>query len=319
MSVVVLSHTDVERLLPVADCVPAMEAALASLARGEAHQPLRFVVRPPEAPGLLGLMPAYRSGAWGLKAVCVYPENSQRGLDPHQGAVLLHDGETGVLRAVISAGAVTVIRTAAVSAVATAHLARREARGVAVLGAGIQGRAHVEAMRCVVESARIRVWSRTRGNAERLAAAAGCDVAETVEEALRGAEVVCTCTASREPVVRREWLAPGAHVNAVGASIPVARELDAATVLAASLFVDRRESAISEAGDYVLAAAEGAVGPEHIRAELGDVIAGTAPGRRSADELTVFKSVGLAVEDLAAAELLYARAVAAGVGARVEL
>ncbi len=325
MSVLVLSQADVERLLPMEECIEAMERALAELARDEAHQPLRFVVRPPDAPGLLGLMPAYRPGAWGLKTVCVYPQNSERGLDPHQGVVLLHDGETGVLRAVINAGAVTAIRTAAVSAAATRWLARSDAHEVAILGAGIQARAHLEAMLCVLRPERVRIWSRTHERAQSLWRDAATrfslatEVAETAEEAVRGADVICTCTASREPFVRRDWLAPGAHVNAVGSSIPVARELDTATIAAAALFVDRRESAVTEAGDYVLAAAEGAIGPEHIRAELGAVIAGLAPGRGSDAELTVFKSVGLAVEDLAAAELLVRRAREAGAGTEVDL
>jgi ornithine cyclodeaminase len=323
--VLVLSHDDVVRLLSMEECVEAMEDALAALARGEAHQPLRFVVRPPDAPGLLGLMPAYRPGAWGLKEVCVYPQNSARGLDPHQGAVLLHDGETGVLRAIVSAGAVTAVRTAAVSAAATRWLAARDARTVAILGAGIQARSHLEAMLCVLRPERVRIWSRTHERAQELWREATtrfhvpCEVADTAEDAVRGADVVCTCTAAREPVVRAEWLAETAHVNAVGASIPTARELDSAAVARAALFVDRRESALAEAGDYVLAAAEGAVGPEHIRAELGEVIAGLAPGRRPEDGVTVFKSVGLAVEDLAAAVLLERKARRQGVGTEVEL
>jgi ornithine cyclodeaminase len=270
-------------------------------------------------------MPAYRPGAWGLKTVCVYPQNSERGLDPHQGAVLLHDGETGVLQAVINAGAVTATRTAAVSGAATRWLAREDAREVAILGSGIQARSHLEAMLCVLRPERVRIWSRTHEHAQGFWREAATRfqlpavVTDTAEQAVRGADVICTCTASRDPIVRLEWLSPGAHVNAAGASIPVARELDTATIAAAALFVDRRESAVNEAGDYVIAAAEGAVGPEHIRAELGEVIAGLAPGRSSADELTVFKSVGLAVEDLAAAGLLYRRARERGEGTEVDL
>jgi ornithine cyclodeaminase len=320
--VLVLSHADVERLLPMGECVEAMAEALAGLARGTIHQPLRFVVRAPEAPGLLGLMPAYRaepSRVWALKTVCVYPQNQALGLDPHQGAVLLHDGDTGELRAILHAGAVTAIRTAAVSAVATRALARPGSREVAILGSGHQGRGHVAAMRAVLDGCRVRIWSRRPERAEALAAELGADIAASPEEAVRGADVVCTTTASPEPILRRAWLAPGTHVNAVGSSIPTARELDSETLAGASLFVDRRESTLAESGDYRMAAAEGAIGPDHIRAELGEVLVGAHPGRGSDGELTVFKSLGLAAEDLAAAEHVYRRALAEGAGQEVDL
>ena len=309
-TMLVLSHADVERLLPMAECIDAMEQALADLARGRVHNPLRFVVRPDGASNLLGLMPAHRDPSWALKEVVVAPGNPARGLDAHQGAVLLHDGETGELLAVMNASAVTAIRTAAVTAVASRALARENVETVAILGAGVQARAHLEALRLAHPAAAFRVWSRTRERAEEL----GVDVAASAEEAVDGAAVVTTVTSARDPVVRREWLAPGAHVNAVGSSIPTTRELDTATVAAASLFVDRRESTLNEAGDYLFPAREGAIGPDHIAAEVGEVLIGEHPGRRSADELTVFKSLGLAVEDLAAAEHVYRKAREAGAG-----
>jgi len=176
-------------------------------------------------------------------------------------------------------------------------------RTVAILGAGVQGQAHARALRSVLGDAEIRIWSRSSGG--------------TAEEAVRDADVVCTCTSSREPVLRREWLAPGAHVNAVGSSVPSARELDTETMAAAALFVDRRESTLNESGDYLLAAGEGAIGPDHIRAELGEVLVGAHPGRTSDAELTVFESLGLAVEDLAAAELVVRKAREQGVGTEV--
>lgn len=306
MSVLVLSAREVEELLPLEECIEAMEAVLAALARGELFQPLRTVVRPPDAEGLLGLMPAHRTGAGGsyaLKEVVVVPGNPRRGLDAHQGAVLLHDGTTGELQAILNASAITAIRTAAVSAVATRALARGDARTVAILGSGVQGQAHARALRIVLRDPEIRVWSPSRGG--------------SAEDVVRGADVVCTCTSSSTPVLRREWLAPGTHVNAVGSSIPAARELDTATVAAAALFVDRRESALHEAGDYLLAAADGAVGPDHIRAELGEVLVGAAAGRTDDRELTLFESLGLAVEDLAAAELVVRTARERGVGTEV--
>lgn len=320
MSVLVLSEHDVRAHLPMRDCIDAMAGVLAALARGELFQPLRFVVHPPGAAGLMGFMPAHRGGpapAFSLKEIVVAPGNPARGLDAHQGAVLLHDGETGELRAILNASPVTEIRTAAVSAVATRALARPGAGTVAILGAGVQARSHVEAMRCVLDDPEIRIWSRTAASAQGLARETGARACATVEEALAGAAVVCTTTSAREPVLRLEWLAPGAHVNAVGSSVPSTRELDTATVAAASLFVDRRESTLNEAGDYLFPAREGAIGPEHIRAELGEVLTGAHPGRTAETELTIFKSLGLAVEDLAAAELAVGRARAAGAGTEV--
>jgi ornithine cyclodeaminase/alanine dehydrogenase-like protein (mu-crystallin family) len=321
MELLVLSHADVEQLLPVEECIELMAEALRELASGRVWQPLRFVVSPPETDSLLGLMPAYRSppgAAYGLKAAAIFPGNPARGLDLHQGGVLLFDGETGELRAVVDASAVTAIRTAAVSAVATRALARAEARVLAILGSGIQARAHLQALAKVRPFERARVWSRNPEHARELAQAAEApfevEAAGSAEAALDGADVVVTATSAREPIVERAWLAPGAHVNAVGASIAAARELDAATVAAAALFVDSRESAVNEAGDYLFAVSELGIGPDHIRAELGEVLTGSREGRRSADELTVFKSVGLAAEDLAAAEYLDRRARETGVG-----
>lgn len=320
----VLAHDDVKRLLPMNDCIELMAGVLADLARGSVWQPLRFVVRPPEEPSLMGLMPAHRSQpepAYGLKIVCIFPGNPARGLDAHQGGVLLFDGETGVPRALLDASAVTEVRTAAVSAVATRLLAREDATELAILGSGVQARSHLEAMALVRPFARARVWSRTAEHARAFAEAASApfpvEATASAEEAVRGADVVVTATSSREPVIEHAWLAPGAHVNAVGSSIPTARELEAETVAAAALFADTRESLVNEGGDYLLAVRELGLGPEHIRGELGEVLVGEREGRTSADELTVFKSLGLGVEDLAAAELVYARARESGRGAAV--
>jgi ornithine cyclodeaminase/alanine dehydrogenase-like protein (mu-crystallin family) len=298
-----------------------MEEVLRALAGGELHNPLRFVVRAPEASGFLGLMPAHRAGttpAYALKEIVVSPQNPAKGLDAHQGSVLLHDGETGQLVAVLNASPVTEIRTAAVSAVATRALARKDAERVAILGAGVQARAHVHAMRAVLDDPEIRIWARNIDAAELLAAETEAIVSPSADAAVFGAEVVCTATSATEPVVERRWLATGAHVNAVGACIPTVRELDTATVAASSFFVDRRESALNEAGDYVLAEIEGAIGPDHIKAELGEVLAGLHPGRTDENELTVFESLGIAVEDLASAELVATRARERGVGTEVD-
>jgi ornithine cyclodeaminase/alanine dehydrogenase-like protein (mu-crystallin family) len=323
MKILLLSHDDVVKLLPMAECVALMRDALVSLAEGRVHQPLRTIVRPSSAAGVMGLMPAYSDGpraAFGLKAICVFPCNAARGKDSHQGAVLLFGAESGELLAVVNASAVTAVRTAAVSAVATAALARAEACELAVVGAGVQARAHVEALSHVRPVRRCRVASRNferaRGLADELRGRCEFPVeaVATTEEALRGADLIVTATNAAEAVVRREWVSAGAHLNAVGSCTPHTRELDAATVAASSLFVDSVESTINEAGDYLLAMKEGIVGPEHIRAELGEVLKGTKPGRTSADEITLFKSLGLAVEDLAAAAYLYDKARETGAG-----
>jgi len=320
----VLGHDDVKRLLPMEECIELMASVLADLARGNVWHPLRFVIRPPDEQSFMGLMPAHRSApeaAYGLKVICIFPENPERGLDAHQGGVLLFDGETGELRALLDASAVTEIRTAAVSGVATRLLAREDARELAILGSGVQGRSHLEAMAKVWPFERARVFSRRPEHARAFAAEARApfpvEAVASAEEAVRGADVVVTATTSREPIVRRDWLKPGAHVNAVGSSIPTARELDTDAIVAAALFADARESMVNEGGDYLFAAREAGIGPEHIRAELGEVLVGSADGRRDEDELTVFKSLGIAAEDLAAAEYVYARVAAAGAGTPV--
>lgn len=294
--VLILSESEVESLLPMAECIDVMEDALRALARGDVAQPLRSKLMPPGAGGLLGLMPAYRAPYFGLKEVCVVPGR-------HVGAVLLHSAETGELLAIINAETVTAIRTAAVSAVATRLLAREDASVLTILGTGTQAKRHREAIPLVRPIRDIRMVGRN----------------DAAEAAVRGADIVVTATSSREPVVRREWLSRGVHINAVGSSIPTTRELDAATVAAASLFVDRRESTVNESGDYLFALREGAIsGPDHIRAELGEILAGTAEGRQSTEEITLFKSLGLAIEDLAAAAHVFEKAGPLGTGTWVE-
>jgi ornithine cyclodeaminase len=321
MTVLVLSEHDVRALLDMESCIAAMENVLARLARDELINPLRIVMRSPGPALGLGLMPAYAGGAapvFSLKEIVVAPSNSELGLDPHQGSVLLHEGETGRLTAILNASPITEIRTAAVSAVATKQLARRNARTVAVLGSGVQGRSHVEAMQTVLDDPIIRIWSRRAEHAEALALETHSTVALGIEEALDGADIVCTTTAAREPILRRGWLAPGTHVNAAGASVRGARELDAETIAAASLFVDRRESVLNESDEYLFAVEEMGIGPEHMLAELGELLVGAHPGRRNDEELTVFKSHGIGSEDLAAAELCVARARERGVGVEVD-
>jgi ornithine cyclodeaminase/alanine dehydrogenase-like protein (mu-crystallin family) len=327
MSVVILTAAEVTALLPMPVCIEAMAEALSSLSRGLAHQPLRLVFRPPAAAGIMAFMPAYQGGGqpvFGLKAIGIFPGNASRQMDTHQGAVALFDGDTGELRALMNGAAITAIRTAAVSALATRLLSREDAGDLALVGSGTQARTHLEALACVRPLRRVRVASADPERARRFAkemsggGRIAVEAVASVEDAVRGADLVVLVTDSAEPVVKREWISAGAHVNAVGASLPDRREVDSATMAASRLFVDRRESTTTEAGDYLIPLAEGAIRPDHIRGELGEVLTGARPGRASPDEITLFKSLGLAVEDLAAAAAVCERALASGVGARVE-
>lgn len=331
MSALVLDHAAVHRALAPDECEHAMAAALAAQARGEACTPLRSVVELAGAPGLIGLMPSFAAGGgegamFGLKALCLIPSNPSRGLDTHQGTVTLFDGETGIPTAILSASAVTEIRTAAVTAVATRALARPDARVLAILGAGVQGRAHLRSLAGVRDWEQVRVYSPTADHARALVAggagvaAVGAVVAGSAREAVAGADVIVTATSARRPVLEHGWLSPGAHINAVGASMPAVWEIEPRTVAAAALFCDSRASLAHEAGEFRLALAQGEIaGIEHVRAELGEVVAQLAPGRLDPGELTLFRSLGLGVEDLAAARLAVARAREMGLGTEVSL
>lgn len=327
MKILILTHDEVEQLLLMPECIAVMEEALSALARGEMQQPLRTMVRPADAGGLMAMMPSYRSGAkavFGLKAICVFPQNPARGKDAHQGGVLLFSGETGEPLALINASAITAIRTAAVSGVATRLLARADACNLAIIGAGVQARSHLSAMDCVRPISRARIASRTLAHAQSFvnemqpSFAFPLEPVSSIRSAVADADIIVTATNATGPVLQREWVAAGTHINAVGACSPSAREIDTATMVAASLFVDRRESALNEAGDYILAAKEGAIGPDQIRAELGEMLSGAASGRTTPDEITLFKSLGLAIEDLAAAAFLFEKAQQVDCGAWVE-
>jgi ornithine cyclodeaminase len=294
-----------------------MTEALADLARGAVHQPLRMVVTPPDAAGKMALMPCYRSGehaGYGVKTVCVFPNNPSKGLDPHQGSVMLFSAETGELAALMNASAITAIRTAAVSGVATRLLARENEAELAIIGSGVQARAHIEAMACVRPIKRARIASLKFDHAKRFVDEMKprypfpIEPAETVEAAVRGADLIVTVTTARTPILNVEWIKHGAHLNVVGSSIPTTREVDSGTMAVASLFVDRRESTVNEGGDYLFALREGAIGEDHIKAELGELLVGASKGRTSPEEITLFKSLGLAVEDLASADYLYRKA-----------
>jgi alanine dehydrogenase len=325
MSFIHLNRQDVEALLPMDECIEVVEGALRSLARGEGVQPLRSAHWMPDRHGLLVVMPGMLEGLAGVKVLTVIPENHLHGEESHQGMVLLFEAERGRPLALLDATAVTGIRTAAASAVATRVLARPDAGDLAILGSGTQARSHLEAMAAVRTLRRVRVWSRRPESAQRFAEREGRRLGIAVEpmpsarEAVAGADLICTVTAATEPVLLGEWIAPGAHLNAAGACTPRARELDAAAVARARLFTDRRESLFAEAGDFLLAREEGAVTDAHLLGEVGEVLEGKIPGRRSAAEITLFKSLGIAAEDLVSGALVYRKALAAGRGTALEI
>ncbi|MGQ0650613.1 MAG: ornithine cyclodeaminase family protein [Gemmatimonadaceae bacterium] len=320
----IVPHADVARVLPMAACIDLMADALMGLARGEALLPLRTVLRLHAGRDAFAAMPAVLGTSIGAKIITVFPGNAATPYESHIGVVLYFDDVHGRLLAIIDASSVTAIRTAAVSGLATRLLARPDATDLAILGAGTQAMTHLEAMLCVRPIERVIVWSRSRASGGRFAQGASrfgvpVSVAATAEQAVRGAQIVCTTTASREPVLCGEWLWPGAHVNAVGASLAAARELDTEAVARARLYVDRRESAMAEAGDFLIPRDEGEITNDHIVGELGALLLGRIPGRGSLDEITLFKSLGLAIEDIACARFIYEQARAAGAGTWVEL
>lgn len=326
MEIRILNQADVGRLLPMDQCIEVMSAALQALSRGEAILPLRSTMWMPDRTGALVMMPAYLGhiNAAGLKVITSFAGNRGTRLDTHQGAVLLFDTKDGRLLAIIDATEITSIRTAAVTGVATRLLARPEASRLAILGAGTQARTHLDSMLRVRPIKRVRVWSLTVAESSRFAAAGvqrhqvPVEVAETAAEAVEGADLICTVTSTIEPILKGEWIRPGTHINAIGSSIPFARELDSEAVRKARLFVDRKESTVNESGDFLLAKKEGAVDDSHIVGEIGDILTGKLTGRRSPDEITLYKSLGLAIEDLASAHHIYMKAQEQGIGTVIE-
>ena len=327
MSVRILNQSEVTALLPMTECIEVMDRALRTLARGDAVLPLRPVLRLPEGKGVFGVMPAYlgEPRSLGLKAIGVFHGNEGTDLDSHQGLVLLFSPDTGSPIAIMDASSITAIRTAAVSAVATRAMAPAGAGDLAMLGSGVQARSHLEAMAAVRPLRRIRAWSPHAGRLDGFIAWAGTRFGPKVEAmagpeaAVRGADLICTTTSARTPIVEAPWVAPGAHLNVVGSSIPTAREIDSATMARGALVVDRRESAEHEAGDYLIPLQEGAISPGHVLGELGELLLGSVQLPRTGTDWTIFKSLGLAIEDLASASHVLERAAARGIGVVVDL
>ena len=294
----IIDEDAVRGLLQMKDLIPAMASALADLSSGKAVQPVRMALPVANHKGFMGVMPAY-NGALGAKIVTFYPNN--KGIHTHNGVILLFRPETGEPIAMIDGRLITEMRTAAASAVATDLLARQETAVLSILGSGVQAHSHLEALRLVREFSEVRVWSPRNGKffAD---AHNGVQATVTAEEAVRGADVIVVATSSMMPVLQGKWLSPGAHINAIGANHPKWRELDDDALAASKIFVDSREAAMVESGDVIAAG--------HIFAEIGEVVAGVQPGRESDDEITLFKSLGQAVEDIAAADLVYRRSMA---------
>ncbi|MDQ3068941.1 MAG: ornithine cyclodeaminase family protein [Acidobacteriota bacterium] len=316
---ILLDEHDVRQLLPMADLIDAMEGALAAFSTGKVRQPVRSVVDLP-AGGFFAVMPAalVSPAAAGAKLVTVVAANHARGLPSHLATIVLLDAETGALEAIVDGRYITEARTAAVSAVSARHLARKDSQVVAIIGSGVQARSHADALSRVLTLREFRVWSPAQPHRERgareieSATGVATSASPSPRDAVEGADIVVLVTSATEPVVEDAWIEPSAHIIAVGACRPAHREMPAALVSRAHLVVDSRDAAMQEAGDILLARSEGVT--VTIAAELGEICAGTAKGRGSSTGVTIFKSLGLAVEDLVAAELVARRAKATGVG-----
>jgi alanine dehydrogenase len=315
-----LSESDVRAALTMGELINAMENALVAFSTGQVVQPVRMAMEIRER-AFFGLMPALDpvTSLLGAKLVTVLPENTAKGLPSHQAAIVLFDAETGSLVAVADGRYITEARTAAVSAVSVRHLARPDARVLAILGTGVQARSHLEALQLVRKFDEIRVWSPTAENRQRFAVQHRVTACATAEEAVQGADVVVLATASIVPVIEDSWVTDGTHVVAVGACRPNHRETDPRLVARARLVVDSRAAALQEAGDIVMAIGEGHIGSGHIHAELGEVAAGTKPGREEAASVTLFKSLGLAIEDVVSAGLAWQSALGSKLGVEVKL
>jgi len=321
-----LNEAQVKTLLPMGDLVSAMENALARFSAREVVQPVRTVLTVGAAKAF-GLMPAYmpQPARLGAKLVTVFNQNEARGLPSHLATIVLLDPETGALQAILDGRYITEARTAAVSAVSARHLARADAATMAIIGSGVQARSHLEAYAEVRRLEEVRVWSPRPASRERFVSEmaghtpARLRATDTAEQAVRGADLIVLVTSSPTPVIDNAWVANGAHVVSVGACFPTQREMDPALVARGRFYVDSRAAAAVESGDFVMGVRDGFFTDSHIAGEVGDVVLGRAAGRSSAAEVTVFKSLGLAVEDVVAADLVLSRAVEQGAGAELTL
>jgi len=300
-------------LLPMSECISVMEKMFRSLAAGECLQPLRNIMRLPDGSGVLGMMPGHAAklDVMGIKVITVFHTNNESGLPSHQGIVILFDAKNGQPLMLFDALEITAIRTAAASAVATKLLSRDNSSILPIIGSGEQAKRHIEAMLVVRNIKQINICGRSEKNAKHLVNELSAEynipvhMKKNVQQAVEHADIICTVTASKEPVVLGDWIAAGTHINAVGSSTPFSRELNTTAIVKSKLFTDRYESLFNEAGDFLIPKKEGAITEEHVKAEIGEVLSGTKKGRENDEEITVFKSLGIAAEDIFSAYYVY--------------
>ncbi|WEK46302.1 MAG: ornithine cyclodeaminase family protein [Candidatus Andeanibacterium colombiense] len=325
MTIRILRRDEIRALLPMDRCIELVGQAMVAVSQGKAVLPLRSAMAMPREIGMLGMMAGYlgEPESFGIKLVSLFPRNAGTGHSSHLGALLLFETQHGYPVGLLDAAEITAIRTAAASAFATGLLAPAGASRLAILGTGEQAGRHIEAMRAVRPIAEVRIWGRTVKEAERLAeetrvsgipATAFGDVATAVA----GAQIVCTTTHAPDPILFGDMVAPGTHLNIVGSSVASTAEIDSSLVARSHFIVDYRESALNQAGEYLRALNEGAIGPDHIAGEIGQVAVGDAPGRTSADQVTLYKSLGVAAQDLVAADFVLKQAAQRGIGQAVE-
>ncbi len=308
-----INKETIASLLPMHECISVMEQTFRSLASGNCIQPLRPNMPLPDKTGLLAIMPAYAGDidVMGIKAISVFPQNKEFGFSSHQGMVLLFETKNGKLLCMADADEITAIRTPAASAVATNLLARKEAETLSIIGSGLQAERHIEAMMLIRKIKKITIWSRNETNSKVLAEEVSANykidinIAKNPEEAVRDMDIICTVTSSADPLVKGEWVSKGTHINAVGSSTPVARELDTVAILKSKLFTDCYESLFKEAGDFIIPKNEGAIDDSHVKGEIGELLLGKKEGRTNDNDITVFKSLGLAVEDIFSVNYIY--------------
>jgi alanine dehydrogenase len=308
-----INKEKIASLLPMHECIGVMEQMFRSLANGECLQPLRSLMWLPDKSGLMGMMPGYAKepGVMGIKVISIFHGNTKAGHPSHQGIVMLVDGKNGTPLMLFDAAEITAIRTAAASAAATRLLARKDAELLAVIGSGEQAEKHIEAILLVRNIKQVNLWGRDEGNAMRLIKKIEGNynipivIKPNARDAVKNADIICTVTSSKEPVIQGDWIANGTHINAVGSSTPNARELDTAAILRSGIFTDCYESLFNEAGDFLIPKKEGKITDSDVKGEIGEVLTGTKKGREYAEEITLFKSLGIAVEDIYSAWHIY--------------
>ena len=323
----VLSETQVKSLIDIDELIATLEKAHTQYSTGKAVMPVRLVVPLPQIQGRITSMPGFlnEDRALGMKVVTYFQENPKRSLPAILATILLFSADTGKLIATVDGSYITAIRTACASAMATKALANGQTPVLGILGAGVQAQAHIQALTRVRSIQRIKIYSPTGTSAAGVkkdmepAVKVAIDVVPSAEEAVHNADLVVTATTAKEPVVKSEWMKPGIHINAVGSHRPDAREIDGATLARSKIVVDSREAIMAECGDILLALKDKAIDESHIHGEIGEILAGTKAGRESSGEVTLYKSVGIAIQDVAVANLVYRKALERGTGTTVEI